>query len=370
MKFNRRYFDIKTDTENKVAEVYIYGIIGLNWYSEESRCAFEFVNEFKQAEKSASRINIHINSPGGVIEEGLPIFNVINASKVETHCYIDGIAYSMAAIIALAADKVHIAPNGLFLLHNASGWASGNARDFRSTADDLDKYDTALITSITAKTGLSEEQVRSNWFNYDDHLFTARQAIQAKLVDVITNDPVELPEDFKSWDLEKVHDFFSIDAAHASHENFFNQLLTKVKAALKSNPPTNNLLPMKELDKFVKAFNLSLEDLSVDNVIAAIQQQMADSVSTLTAERDQLVNDLAGANRTITDNIALIDSLGEEVVNAVDLPAKIQALKTKLNSKPGAGPTHVAGASDDTTTDQVDWEAINALSHNKAADQL
>ena len=370
MKFNRRYFDIKTDKENKVAEVYIFGIIGFNWYDEQSRCAFEFVNEFKQAEQSASRINIHINSPGGVIEEGLPIFNVINACSVETHSYIDGIAYSMAAIIALAADKVNIAPNGLFLLHNACGWASGNARDFRATADDLDKYDTALISSITAKTGLSEEQVRNDWFNYDDHLFTARQAVDAKLVDVITNDPVELPEDFKSWDLKKVHDFFSGDPAHANHEGLFNQILTRVKAAIKSNPPVNNLLSMKELDKFVNAFKLTVEDLNVDNVIAAIHEHVQNAVSTLTAERDQALNDLAGANQTNATNIALIDSLGEEVVNAVDMPAKIQAVKTKLDSKPGAGPTRVAGASDETTTDQVDWEAINALSHNKAADQL
>lgn len=370
MKFNRRYFDIKINNDNKVVDIYIYGIIGAAWYSEGSREAFEFQKEFREAEKNASRINIHINSPGGIVEEGLPIFNVINSSKVETHSYIDGIAYSMAAIIALAADKVHIAPNGLFLLHNASGWASGNARDFRQTADELDKYDTALISSICNKTGQTEEEVRKDWFDYNDHLFTASEALDAKLVDVITNDSVDLPEDFKSWDLKKVHDYFSSDPDQSAHENFFNQILVKIKAALKSSPSPNNSLSMNELEKFVKAFNLTVEDLTVDNVITAITQQHTDAINAVTTERDQARSDLATANQTITNNTALVDALGEEVANAADFPAKIQAVKTKLNSKPGPGPTRVAGGSDDPPADEVDWETINALAHNKAADQL
>ncbi len=220
------------------------------------------MNEFKKAEKDNTRINIHINSPGGSIEEGLPIYNVINSSKVETHTYIDGIAYSMAAIIALAADNVHIAPNGLFLLHNASGSVWGNAQDFRSTADDLDKYDTSLISSIVGKTGLTEDQVREKWFDYKDHLFTAQEALDAKLVDSITNDKAELPEDISNWELKKVQDFFTNDKEGTDSQNFFNQILSKVKAALKTNSDTNNIIPMNELKKIADHFGLTVEDLN------------------------------------------------------------------------------------------------------------
>ncbi len=75
----RQYFNMTVNDKSKVADIFIYGIIGFGWYSEESREAFEFVNEFKAAEKEATRINIHINSPGGSVDESLPIFNVINS---------------------------------------------------------------------------------------------------------------------------------------------------------------------------------------------------------------------------------------------------------------------------------------------------
>ena len=365
----RHYFDIKVNNQTKVADIYIYGVIGYGWYSEGSREAFEFLKEFKQAEKDSTRINIHINSPGGVVEEGLPIFNVINSSKIETHSYIDGIAYSMAAVIALAADNVHIAPNGLFLLHNASGWAAGNAKDFRLTADDLDKYDTSLISSITARTGLTEDQIREKWFDYEDHLFTAQEALDAKLVDDITTDKADLPDDIQDWDLKKVQDFFSKDMDAIDSQNFFNQIFLKVKAALKTNSDTNNNLTMKDLNKIADALGLTIEDLTVDNLIAAITDNQT-SIDTVTAERDTAVADLATANQTITDNTTNIDALGEDVSAAEGFTAKVAVIKTKLAAKPGSGPTVVVDPKDGGKKDEVDWDAMNELEHNKAADQL
>ena len=367
----RQFFNISINKETKVVDIFIYGVIGYGWYSEESREAFEFVQEFAAAEKDASRINIRINSPGGIIEEGLPIYNAINSSKVETHAYIDGIAYSMAAIIALAADTVHIAPNGLFLLHNASGWAAGNAKDFRATADDLDRYDTALATSIVAKTGLTEDVVKEKWFDYEEHLMTAQEAFDNKLVDIITDNRAEIPEDISNWDLIKVQDYFSKDDSKS--QNFFDQILSKVKAALHTSNSDNknsNSQNMIDLKKIADAFNLTIEDLTIENLIAAIQKQNQDAVQEITDKRDTAVQDLATANTTITENTTLVDALGEDISGAENFTDKIAVVKTKLNKVPGSGPTIVADPKDDGKTDEVDWNAINELEHNKAADQL
>jgi len=367
----RQFFNISINKETKVVDIFIYGVIGYGWYSEESREAFEFVQEFSAAEKDASRINIRINSPGGIIEEGLPIYNAINSCKVETHAYIDGIAYSMAAIIALAADTVHIAPNGLFLLHNASGWAAGNAKDFRATADDLDRYDSALATSIVSKTGLTEDQVKEKWFDYEDHLMTAQEAFDNKLVDIITDNKADIPEDISNWDLKKIQDYFGKDDSKS--QSFFDQILSKVKAALHTSNPDNknsNSQNMIDLKKITDALNLTIEDLNIDNLISAIQTQNQDALQTITDERDTAVQDLALLNQAIAANTVLVDALGEEVAAADTFPAKIKAVKTKLDKVPGRGPTVVPGANDDGNTDEVDWDAINALEHNKVADQL
>lgn len=367
----RHYFDVKMNSKTKTADIFIYGIIGFKWYSDESREAFEFVNEFKTAEKQATRINIHINSPGGIVEQGLPIYNVINSSKVETHCYIDGIAYSMAAIIALAADNVHIAPNGLFLLHNASGGAWGNAQNFRDIADDLDKYDTSLITSITNKTGLTEDQIRQQWFDYKDHLFTAQQALDAKLVDSITNDKADIPDDISNWDTKKIEDFFTNNQDPIDSQNsFFNQIYKRVVAALKTNSDNINNDPMNELQLIADHYGLTVEDLSVDNLILAMDQHIQAQVQAITAERDQLTTDLAAANQTINDNTARVDSLGEDVLGVEDFAGKIALVKTKLNAKPGSTHTVVDDVDDGKPKDDVDWDAMASLAHNKYADQL
>ena len=365
----RIYFDVKFNDASNIADIYVYGVIGYGWYSEESREAFEFVQEFKQAEKNASRINIHINSPGGLVEEGLPIFNVINSSQVETHSYIDGIAYSMAAIVALAADHVHIASNGLFLLHNASGWSMGNAKDFRDVAQDLDKYDTALITSITTKTGLSEDQVRDKWFDYQDHLFTARQALDAKLVDSITDHKADIPEDISNWDLRKVHDYFSNDQDGSHSHAFFDQILTKVKTALKINSDKKNPIHMTDLQKIADAFNLQIENLSVDSLIKVIQDKHQSEIQTISSERDTAQSDLAKANQTLSDNTTQVDALGEEIAGAANFSDKVSAIKAKLNAKPGSAPTTVT-SDDGKKNEDVDWDTINSLEHNKHADQL
>ena len=359
------------NNEKKVADIYIYGIIGYGWYSDESREAFEFVNEFKNAEKQATRINIHINSPGGSVEEGLPIYNVINASSVETHTYIDGIAYSMAAIIALAADNVHIAPNGLFLLHNASGSAWGNAQDFRETADDLDKYDISLISSIVSRTGLTEDEVKAKWFDFKDHLFTAKEALDAKLVDSITNDKADIPEDISNWELKKVQDFFNKDNHPIDSQNsFFNQIYKKVVAALKTNSDTNNNLNMKELQKIADHFGLTVEDLTIENLIKAIEDKFSVEAKVISDARDTAVTDLATANQTITDNMNAVDALGEDVTAAESFGMKVAVIKSLLSAKPGTSATVVEEV-EDVVEDADNWEdSIKNLPHNKYADNL
>jgi ribosomal protein L12E/L44/L45/RPP1/RPP2 len=279
----------------------------------------------------------------------------------------------MAAIIALAADNVHIAPNGLFLLHNASGSVWGNAQDFRATADDLDKYDTSLISSIVGKTGLTEDQVREKWFDYKDHLFTAQQALDNKLVDSITNDKAELPEDISNWDMKKVQDFFSNDKDPIDSQNsFFDMIYKRVLTALNSNTETKQKKDtMKELKKVADHFGVTVEEMSVENLINAIEDKYTANLTEITDERNTAVSDLATANATITANTALVNGLGEEVANATDFAGKIVAVKTKLAAKPGSGPTIVDDVTDTIPDESADLEkAIGNLSHNKIADDL
>ncbi|MED4162471.1 Clp protease ClpP [Halalkalibacterium halodurans] len=84
-------------------------------------------------------LNIYINSPGGSVFAGLAIYNMLSRNKAKKKVYIDGVAASIASVIALAGDEIYIPSNAFMMIHNPWTWAIGNAKDLRKIADDLDQ---------------------------------------------------------------------------------------------------------------------------------------------------------------------------------------------------------------------------------------
>jgi len=72
-------------------------------------------------------------------------------------------------------------------LHNVSGGFWGNAQDLRGGLEMIEALDTALSITIAEKTGLSVGEVKTKWFNFQDHTFTAQEALDAKLIDEVVS---------------------------------------------------------------------------------------------------------------------------------------------------------------------------------------
>src|SRR5690606_36989061 len=144
-------------------------------------------------EDKYDRINIYINSPGGSVMEGLPIFNAIKDSKKDVHVYVIGVAFSMAFMILLAAKKgnAHAFKGSLLMGHTVSTYEYGNAKKMRKTAEDLEKYDQVLISLIAGRTGKTDDEVKSLWMNHEDHYFTPNEALTEGFIDVIEEDEAE-----------------------------------------------------------------------------------------------------------------------------------------------------------------------------------
>ena len=144
--------------------------------------ASEFVSEL--AAVTAKTINLHINSPGGNVFDGVTIYNALRDHKATVNVKIDGLAASIASVIAMAGDTVDIAKNAMMMIHRAWTYAAGNANDMRATADVLDKIDGGVIASTYLdKTGMS----RSDLFvmlNAETWL-TAQEAKELGFVDTI-----------------------------------------------------------------------------------------------------------------------------------------------------------------------------------------
>ncbi|EEB7410820.1 Clp protease ClpP, partial [Salmonella enterica] len=114
--------------------------------------------------------NLHIHSPGGNVLEGLAMYNLLKNHPAQKIVTIDGIACSMASVIAMTGDRVLMPENAMMMIHKPQGIAGGDANDIRGYADLLDKLEKTLIPAYAAKTGKSEEELSAmleaeTWMN-------------------------------------------------------------------------------------------------------------------------------------------------------------------------------------------------------------
>ncbi len=165
------------------AELRIYGDIGGAWDAEESIDARSVAEAI--AERSGP-LDVRINSFGGSVADGLAIFNALRRYPGEVITHIDGVAYSIASLIAMAGREVRMADNGMLMIHAPWGMAVGNAPEMREMADILDKHAEAMLASYLRPNGPDAATVRGWLTDGADHYFTAAEAAEFGLVDRVT----------------------------------------------------------------------------------------------------------------------------------------------------------------------------------------
>lgn len=174
-----KWYEIKAKGEK--AEIWIYEYIGEDFWTGGGVTAKNFQKEL--AEIKASQIDLHINSPGGEVFDGIAIYNLLKQHPAKKTAYIDGLAASIASVIALAGDSVIMAENALYMIHNPTGMAMGTANDMRSLADVLDKIASTMIGTYVGKTGKPDAEIRA--LMDSETWMTADEAKEAGFVDAI-----------------------------------------------------------------------------------------------------------------------------------------------------------------------------------------
>lgn len=204
-----KFYEIKAQHQDGPAEIHIYGDIGENWWDDEGITAKKMVEELAAIE--VEELIVRINSYGGSVADGIAIYNAIKRHNSLVTVEIDGVAMSIASLIAMAGDEVRMAENAIFMVHAPWGGAFGNAAELREYADVLDKYADAMASSYMAKTGKSKEDVDALLKGGDDHYYTAEEALAEGFVDVVS----ESVKIAASMDLSR----YSIPAAMAAALN-------------------------------------------------------------------------------------------------------------------------------------------------------
>ncbi len=148
----KRWYEFRAQAK-RPAEVVIYDEIGAFGIPAKA-----FLDELK-ALGPVAELTVRINSPGGSVFDGVAIYNALKRHDAAIIVWIDGIAASIASMVAMAGDEVVMPENAMLVLHDPSGLVAGTAADMRAMADALDKMAAAMTAAYRDKSGAGDEEI-------------------------------------------------------------------------------------------------------------------------------------------------------------------------------------------------------------------
>lgn len=142
----------------------------------------------------ADELDVHLNSPGGDIFDGLAIYQALKDHRAKVTIRVDGLAASIASVIMMAADNIVMAPKASVMIHDGWSVACGNAGELRKLADLLDKQSEIIASVYADRSGQPADFWRDRM--RDETWYNAEEALAAGLVDEIEGQEKRTDEAF------------------------------------------------------------------------------------------------------------------------------------------------------------------------------
>jgi len=169
--------------------ILLYGEIG--YYDTRSG---EIARELLEAEAAFQKIDFRINCMGGDVYTGIALFNALHNSKADITMYVDGVAASMASVIALCGKPLYMSKYARLMLHGVSGGCYGNKEELKSCLKDIETLEATLCDMLATKLQLTADEIRAKYFDGKDHWLSADEALRLGIIDGIY-DAEPVPED-------------------------------------------------------------------------------------------------------------------------------------------------------------------------------
>jgi len=153
--------------DTKTAEILMYDVIGESW--DGTGISASNVSD-ALAQMGGKRVTVRINSPGGIADEGIAIYNTLKRYKGGVDTVVDSLAASAASVIALAGDSRTTLKGSRWMIHSAMAVGMGNAAEMRKLAEILDVYDNSLADIYAEymsgpKDGLLSLMAEETWYD-------------------------------------------------------------------------------------------------------------------------------------------------------------------------------------------------------------
>ncbi|MFD3917127.1 head maturation protease, ClpP-related [Streptomyces sp. NPDC058603] len=194
----RAWYEIRGADSADEAEMLIYDEIGGWWGSTPG----DVVEELRAI--TAPNLRVRINSPGGSVFDGVAIANAIRLHPSNVTVQIDGIAASIASVIAMAGDRIVMTPQSQLMIHDASGMCLGNSADMEEMAELLDLQSDNIADAYAQRAGGTREEWRERM--RAESWYLAQEAVDAGLADEVLParkeaEPEPEPVMANRWDL-------------------------------------------------------------------------------------------------------------------------------------------------------------------------
>ena len=158
-------FRVAAAADKGTVDVYIYDVIGFPF--------IEAQDLLYQIPSDAKTVNVHLNTPGGDIFEGVAIYNQLLAHSGEVNVFVDSLAASAGSLIAMAGKNITMKPASFIMIHNGWSRIAGDSTDLRAEADLLDKINVQFADVYAKRTGKTRAEMlafmdKETWFTADE----------------------------------------------------------------------------------------------------------------------------------------------------------------------------------------------------------
>lgn len=310
---SRKFWTIRAAAEPGVGELLIYGPIGpddgLGWLFDE--VTPKQFREDLDALGEISELKVFINSMGGDVFAGQAIHSILQRHSAKVVVHVDGLAASIASIVAMAGDQIIMPRNAMMMVHNPWTVRAGDAEDFRQWADNLDQIRESMIAAYIGKTGMDRDELlelldAETWM-------TAEEAVEMGFAD-------------------KVEEAKQIAASMMGSDrmvvNGQEMDLTRYR-----NRPKN--LPQHQANLSFEEKRAQVMDLA-RQVVTGWQEIAAKAESLSPSRRERLTADVSAFEDVSSSLRALLMEAAEdnETGEAAKLLAEFELLKARANGVP------------------------------------
>lgn len=319
----------KITNQAAMPELLIYGYIGP--WDEIDYVGFQA--EIKTLVTAGHKqIKMRIHCGGGSVIEGLPIYDCLNTSGLDRIVEIEGMAASMASVLAQAASpgKRRIHESGTIMIHRVKGSEWGNADELRAYADLIDDREKRIKQIFIKNTGQTAETV-DGWFAKNtDFWVNAEQALALGLVDEIIKAPADaqvLPFNKLEKMTEKAA-YEALSNSLNSHDKSQNNNMEKLQVLIMAALAARGISVAENATEQQTANHVTNAFKALDDKVTELQNKLKEQAE---AQADALCNAAKTAGKYKADDAEGLKELKELAIANYSAAAKM------VDKLPGAG---------------------------------